>query len=111
MTELTVTTHTIGEGLDAITYDIRGDLTEGTADRPVLLMVGSPMDASGFGTLAGFVTDRPGVTHPARPPAARARAGCRRPAPRDRGPGRRTCRRVRQQRWRRQHARAGRRPP
>jgi pimeloyl-ACP methyl ester carboxylesterase len=66
MTELTVTTHTIGEGLDAITYDIRGDLAEGTADRPVLLMVGSPMDASGFGTLAGFVTDRPVVTYDPR---------------------------------------------
>jgi pimeloyl-ACP methyl ester carboxylesterase len=66
MTELTVTTYTVGEGQDAVTYDVRGDLATGTADRPALLMVGSPMDAHGFGTLAGFVTDRPVVTYDPR---------------------------------------------
>lgn len=66
MTELTLTTYTVGTGQDAITYDVRGDLADGTADRPVLLMIGSPMDASGFGTLASHVTDRPVVTYDPR---------------------------------------------
>lgn len=43
-------------------YDIRGDLSApGAADRAVLL-IGSPMDAAGFGTLASYFTDRPVVT-------------------------------------------------
>lgn len=66
MTELTVTSRTVGEGTSTVTYDIRGDLATATADRPVLLMVGSPMDASGFGTLAGHFTDRPVVTYDPR---------------------------------------------
>jgi pimeloyl-ACP methyl ester carboxylesterase len=66
MTELTVTTHTIGEGTSAVTYDVRGDLAAGTSDRPVLLMIGSPMDASGFGTLASHFPDRPVVTYDPR---------------------------------------------
>ena len=54
------TTHVVGEGADAITYDVRGDLASATPERPVLMLIGSPMDASGFGTLAGHFTDRPG---------------------------------------------------
>ena len=60
------TTHVVGEGADAITYDVRGDLTSATPERPVLMLIGSPMDASGFGTLAGHFTDRPVVTYDPR---------------------------------------------
>ena len=66
MTELTVTTHTVGTGSETVTYDVRGDLGAATADRPVLMIVGSPMDASGFGTLASHFTDRPVVTYDPR---------------------------------------------
>jgi len=66
MSELTLTTHTVGSGTATVTYDVRGDLAEATADRPVLMLVGSPMDASGFGTLASHFTDRPVVTYDPR---------------------------------------------
>ncbi|GAB3474901.1 alpha/beta fold hydrolase [Amycolatopsis cihanbeyliensis] len=47
-------------------YDIRGDLSApGAAERTVFL-IGSPMDAAGFGTLAGYLTDRPVVTYDPR---------------------------------------------
>jgi pimeloyl-ACP methyl ester carboxylesterase len=55
-------THTVGQGEDTIHYDVRGDLTSATAQRPVLVMVGSPMDATGFGSLAARFADRPVVT-------------------------------------------------
>jgi pimeloyl-ACP methyl ester carboxylesterase len=45
-------------------YDIREPETESTA--PVLLMIGSPMDASGFTTLAGHFRDRTVVTYDPR---------------------------------------------
>jgi pimeloyl-ACP methyl ester carboxylesterase len=66
MTESTVRTFTVGEGDDAITYDVRGDLADATESRPALFMFGSPMDASGFGTLAGHFSDRPVVTYDPR---------------------------------------------
>lgn len=47
-------------------YDLRGDLSApGAAGRAVFL-IGSPMDAVGFGTLAGYLTDRPVVTYDPR---------------------------------------------
>ena len=55
-------TRTVGEGDDLITYDVRGDLADATPGRPALVMFGSPMDASGFGSLAARFTDRPVVT-------------------------------------------------
>jgi len=55
-------TLTVGQGDDTIHYDVRGDLDDATAERPVLVMVGSPMDASGFVSLAAHFTDRPVVT-------------------------------------------------
>lgn len=58
----TAETFTVGEGDDLITYDVRGDLGSG---RPLFLF-GSPMDATGFGTLAGLVRDRPVVTYDPR---------------------------------------------
>jgi pimeloyl-ACP methyl ester carboxylesterase len=59
-------THVVGDGDDAITYDVRGDLAAATAERPALFLFGAPMDASGFTTLAGFFTDRPVVTYDPR---------------------------------------------
>ncbi|MFD0774231.1 alpha/beta fold hydrolase [Streptomonospora algeriensis] len=49
-----------------IHYDVRGDLSEATAEAPALMLVGSPMDASGFTTLAGYFGDRPVVTYDPR---------------------------------------------
>lgn len=48
-----------------LTYDVRGPLP--TADgTPPLLMIGQPMDASGFETLAGFFGDRTVITYDPR---------------------------------------------
>ncbi|MFS0704621.1 alpha/beta fold hydrolase [Cellulomonas sp. 179-A 9B4 NHS] len=48
-----------------IAYDVRGPLP--TADgRPPLVLIGQPMDASGFGTLATYLTDRTVVTYDPR---------------------------------------------
>lgn len=55
-------TFTVGEGDDLISYDVRGDLASG---RP-LFMFASPMDASGFGSLAAHFEDRPVVTYDPR---------------------------------------------
>src|SRR6266700_6832325 len=48
----------------ALTYDVREAASEST--EPVLLMIGSPMDASGFTTLAGHFPDRTVVTYDPR---------------------------------------------
>ncbi|MEV0254533.1 alpha/beta hydrolase [Streptomyces sp. NPDC050732] len=45
-----------------LTYDTRGGVTDGD----VLFLVGSPMDASGFATLASHFTDRTVVTYDPR---------------------------------------------
>jgi pimeloyl-ACP methyl ester carboxylesterase len=47
-----------------LTYDVRGDLDD--REQPVLLMIGSPMGASGFPTLASHFTDRTVVTYDPR---------------------------------------------
>jgi pimeloyl-ACP methyl ester carboxylesterase len=46
-----------------LTYDIR---RSDSSDAPVLLLIGSPMGAAGFGTLAGHFTDRTVVTYDPR---------------------------------------------
>jgi pimeloyl-ACP methyl ester carboxylesterase len=48
-----------------ITYDVRGPLPAADG-RPVLLMIGQPMDASGFATLAGLFPERTVVTYDPR---------------------------------------------
>lgn len=59
------TTHTLDGPQADITYDVHGPLP--TADgRPPLLMIGQPMDASGFGTLASHFPDRTVVTYDPR---------------------------------------------
>ncbi|HEV7603427.1 MAG TPA: alpha/beta hydrolase [Candidatus Limnocylindrales bacterium] len=63
MTTLTgPTTQTLSVPGATLTYDVR------TVDSPapVLLMIGSPMGAGGFGTLAGHFTDRTVVTYDPR---------------------------------------------
>ena len=47
-----------------LTYDVREGESEST--EPVLLMIGSPMDASGFTMLAGHFPDRTVVTYDPR---------------------------------------------
>src|SRR3954451_20633608 len=57
-------THTLDVPGATLTYDIRGDLSE--RDQPVLLLIGSPMGASGFPTLASYFADRTVVTYDRR---------------------------------------------
>ena len=59
------TTHTLETAGAEIVYDVHGPLP--TADgRPPLLMIGQPMDASGFASLASPFTDRTVVTYDPR---------------------------------------------
>jgi pimeloyl-ACP methyl ester carboxylesterase len=59
------TTHTLETGDAGIAYDVHGPLP--TADgRPPLLMIGQPMDAGGFATLASLFPDRTVVTYDPR---------------------------------------------
>jgi pimeloyl-ACP methyl ester carboxylesterase len=58
----TITTHAIDAPGATITYDVRGDLGEGVP----LVLIGSPMDAAGFVTLASHFPDRPVVTYDPR---------------------------------------------
>jgi len=57
------TTRTLEVPGATITYDIR---KADSANAPVLFIIGSPMGASGFGTLAGHFTDRTVVTYDPR---------------------------------------------
>jgi pimeloyl-ACP methyl ester carboxylesterase len=47
-----------------LTYDVRGELSD--RDQPVLLLIGSPMGASGFPTLASYLAERTIVTYDPR---------------------------------------------
>jgi pimeloyl-ACP methyl ester carboxylesterase len=59
------TTHMLETGDATIAYDVHGPLP--TADaRPPLLMIGQPMDAAGFSTLASLFPDRTVVTYDPR---------------------------------------------
>ncbi len=59
------TTHLLNIGDVDLVYDVHGPLP--TADgRPPLLMIGQPMDAAGFGTLASLFPDRTVVTYDPR---------------------------------------------
>ena len=61
MTE--ATTRTLEVPGATLAYDVRGG---GSGDAPVLFMIGSPMGAAGFGTLAGHFTDRRVMTYDPR---------------------------------------------
>ncbi|NDL56903.1 alpha/beta fold hydrolase [Phytoactinopolyspora mesophila] len=56
-------THTLDVPGAVLHYDVRTN--ESSAD-PVLMLIGSPMGAAGFGTLAGHFTDRTVVTYDPR---------------------------------------------
>src|SRR5215469_14760716 len=56
-------THTIDAPGAVIHYDVRRNEA---STQPVLLLIGSPMGATGFGTLAGHFTDRTVVTYDPR---------------------------------------------
>lgn len=62
MTTPTISTQTLEVPGATITYDVRGTLGTGTP----LLIVGCPMGADGFATLAGLFPDRPVVTYDPR---------------------------------------------
>jgi pimeloyl-ACP methyl ester carboxylesterase len=57
-------THTLSVPGATLRYDIREAETD--SDAPVLLMIGSPMSAAGFTTLAGHFRDRTVVTYDPR---------------------------------------------
>jgi pimeloyl-ACP methyl ester carboxylesterase len=57
------TTHTLDVPGVELTYDVRPN---DSSTEPVLLMIGSPMGAGGFGTLAGHFSDRTVVTYDPR---------------------------------------------
>jgi len=59
------TTHTLETTGATLTYDVHGDLPPGDG-RPPLLMIGQPMTADGFGTLAKLFEDRTVVTYDPR---------------------------------------------
>jgi pimeloyl-ACP methyl ester carboxylesterase len=56
-------THTLDVPGAVLRYDVR---EAGGGDAPTLLMIGSPMDASGFASLAGHFADRTVVTYDPR---------------------------------------------
>ncbi len=58
-----LTTQTLDVPGARLTYDVRPN--DGTT-RPILLLIGSPMGAAGFGTLAGHFADRTIVTYDPR---------------------------------------------
>src|SRR4051794_19546772 len=62
MTTPTITTHELDVPGATITYDVHGALGTGTP----LLIVGCPMGADGFATLARHFPDRPVVTYDPR---------------------------------------------
>src|SRR5215470_17135947 len=60
-----MTTHVLETAEAGIAYDVRGPLP--TADgRPPLFMIGQPMDAGGFATLASYFPDSTVVTYDPR---------------------------------------------
>jgi pimeloyl-ACP methyl ester carboxylesterase len=56
-------THTLEVPGAVLRYDVRSN---DSSTEPVLVMIGSPMGAAGFGTLSGYFTDRTVVTYDPR---------------------------------------------
>lgn len=66
-TEVEPTAHTLEVPGAVLYYDVRGARPSDPAhSAPVLFLIGSPMGASGFGTLASYFTDRTVVTYDPR---------------------------------------------
>ena len=62
-TPTTQATNTLEVPGAVLTYDVRSNAA---STEPALVMIGSPMGAAGFGTLAGYFTDRTVVTYDPR---------------------------------------------
>jgi len=62
-TPTTQATHTLDVPGAVLTYGVRSNPVSA---EPALVMIGSPMGAAGFGTLAGYFTDRTVVTYDPR---------------------------------------------
>ncbi|GIG39267.1 alpha/beta fold hydrolase [Cellulomonas phragmiteti] len=62
---VTTTQHTLDVPGATIVYDVRGPLPA-TDGQPPLVLIGQPMDATGFGTLASHLADRTIVTYDPR---------------------------------------------
>jgi len=58
-----LTTHTLDVPGATLTYDVRGN---DASTEPILLLIGSPMGAAGFGTLSQHFSDRTVVTYDPR---------------------------------------------
>jgi pimeloyl-ACP methyl ester carboxylesterase len=65
MTTSQLTTHALEVPGATIAYDVRGSLPAEDG-RPPLLLIGQPMSAEGFATLASFLSDRTVVTYDPR---------------------------------------------
>jgi pimeloyl-ACP methyl ester carboxylesterase len=77
-------THTVDAPGVRLAYDVRGSLADVSADDPVLMLIGSPMDAAGFATLASHFPDRTVVTYDPRGTARSVRTdGARESTPED----------------------------
>ncbi|HEV8282646.1 MAG TPA: alpha/beta hydrolase [Candidatus Limnocylindrales bacterium] len=63
MTLAAATTRTLDVPGATLTYDVQPG---GTGDAPALFLIGSPMGAAGFGTLAGHFADRTIITYDPR---------------------------------------------
>src|SRR3954468_2094239 len=61
-----MTTHMLDTGGAEIAYDVRGPLPTADGGRPPLFMIGQPMTAAGFDTLASYFLDRTVVTYDPR---------------------------------------------
>jgi len=63
-----MTTHTLDTPGATLTYEVRNkDISSGDAStQPILVLIGFPMAAAGFGTLASHFTDRAVVTYDPR---------------------------------------------
>src|SRR3954466_8622292 len=61
-----MTTHMLDTGGAEIAYDVRGPLPTADGGRPPLFMIGQPMTAAGFDTLASYFSDRTVVTYDPR---------------------------------------------
>jgi pimeloyl-ACP methyl ester carboxylesterase len=59
-----ITSHTLGVPGATIVYDLRP--SEGSPENPPLFLIGSPMAAPGFGTLASHFADRTVITYDPR---------------------------------------------
>ena len=58
-----ITTHTLDVPGATLTYDVRPN---DASTEPILLLIGAPMGAAGFGTLSQYFSDRTVVTYDPR---------------------------------------------